>query len=85
MHVSNFHKCKNFFCRVIVFPDVFFSRMANLASGMNDIHATRLVCSPAEKNGWGKLHDKNILFTFLKTRDMYLHFTRSYIWANGNK
>ena len=27
---------------------------------------------------------KQILVTFMQTRDMYLHFTRSNIWANGN-
>ena len=33
------------------------------------VHATRQVCRPAEKTA-GK-----------KTRDMYLHFTRSNVWA----
>ena len=39
----------------------------------NDVHATRQVCRPTE-----------IFFTFMQTRYMYLHFTRSNIWAKGN-
>ena len=28
---------------------------------------------------------KIICVTFMQTRDMYLHFTRSNVWANGNR
>ena len=64
----------------------FFSRAANLSSGMNDIHATRQVCRPAEKMAGKKTtRHKILLLTFMQTRDMYLHFTRSNVWANGNR
>ena len=35
----------------------------------------------------GKKHttEKKICVTFMQTRDMYLHFTRSNVWANGNR
>ena len=69
---------------VVFFPSRFFSRAANLSSGMNDVHATRQVCCPAEKTARKKLYDNFFFFTFMQTRDMYLHFTRSNIWANGN-
>ena len=36
------------------FSTRFFSRKSYLSSGMNDIHATRPVWCPAEKNGWEK-------------------------------
>ena len=61
------------------------SATADLSSGMNDVHATRQVCRPAEKTAEKKLHDIHFFFTLMQTRDMYLHFTRSNIWANGNK
>ena len=32
----------------------FFSRAANLSSGMNDVHTTRQVCRPAEKTAGKK-------------------------------
>ena len=55
------------------------------SSGMNDVHATRQVCRPAEKMAGKKTtRQKKMLVTFMQTRDMYLHFTRSNIWANGN-
>ena len=45
----------------------------------------RQVCRPAEKMAGKKTtRQKKILVTFMQTRDMYLHFTRSNIWANGN-
>ena len=48
-------------------------------------HATRQVCRPAAKTSGKKTtRQKNLLVTFMQTRDMYLHFTRSNIWANGN-
>ena len=50
-----------------------------------DVHATRQVCRTAEKTSGKKTtRQKTILVTFMQTRDMYLHFTRSNIWANGN-
>ena len=55
---------KKFFCRVVFFPNRFFSRTANLSSGLT--------------------RQKQICVTFMQTRDMYLHFTRSNVWANGN-
>ena len=74
-----------FFSSVFFFPSRFFSRAANLSSGMNDIHTIRQICRPAEKMAGKKTtRQKNIFVTFMQTRDMYLHFTRSNIWANGN-
>ena len=58
---------------------------ANLSSGVDVVHATRQVCCPAEKTAGKKTTRLNkICVTFMQTRDMYLHFTRSNIWANGN-
>ena len=49
------------------------------------VHATRQVCRPAAKTSGKKTtRKKKLLVTFMQTRDMYLHFTRSNIWANGN-
>ena len=74
-----------FFQSCSFFSIRFFSRAANLSSGMNDIHTTRQVCRPAEKMAGKKTtRQKKNLVTFIQTRDMYLHFTRSNIWANGN-
>ena len=67
------------------FSSRFFSRAANLSSGVNDIHTTRQVCRPAEKMAGKKTtRQKNLLVTFMLPTDMYLHFTRSNVWANGN-
>ena len=57
-----------------------------LHSFLNDVHVTRQACRPAEKTA-GKKTTRHLKkkFTFMKTRDMYLHFTHSNIWANGNK
>ena len=50
-----------------------------------NVHATRQVCRPAEKTAGKKTtQQKKMLVTFMQTRDMYLQFTRSNIWANGN-
>ena len=52
---------------------------------MNDVHTTRQVCRPAEKTAEKKpTRHKKMLVTFMQTKDIYLHFTRSNIWANGN-
>ena len=52
---------------------------------MRDVHATRQVCRPAEKTAGKKItRQKKVLVTFMQTRHMYRHFTRSNIWANGN-
>ena len=52
----------------------------------NLVHATRQVCRPAEKTAGKKTTRHTFFFlTFMQTRDMYLHFTRSNIWANGNR
>ena len=68
------------------FASHFFSRTANLSSGVDVIHATRQVCCPAEKTAGKKTTRlKTFCVTFMQTRDMYLHFTRSNIWANGNR
>ena len=85
---------KKLFCRVVFFSNRFFSQTANLSSGMNVVdvvdvvdvvHATRQVCCPAEKTAAKKTtRQKQICVTFMQTRDMYLHFTRSNVWANGN-
>ena len=48
------------------------------------VHATRQVCRPAAKTSGKKTtRQKILLVTFMQTRDMHLHFTRSNIWANG--
>ena len=63
----------------------FCSRTANLSSGVDVAHAARQVCCPAEKTAGKKnTRGKKYCVTFMQTRDMYLHFTRSNIWANGN-
>ena len=50
------------------------------------VHATRQVCCPAEKTAGKKTTRlKKHCVTFMQTRDMYLHFTRSNVWANGNR
>ena len=54
-------------------------------SGMNDVHATRQVCRPAEKMAGKKIaRHKFFWLIFMQTRGMYLHFTCSNVWANGN-
>ena len=54
-----------------------------MSSGMNDIHTTRQVCCPAEKMAGKKTtRQKKNVVTFMQTRNMYLHVTRSNIWAN---
>ena len=52
---------------------------ANLssASGVDVVHATRQVCCPAEKTAGKKTTRLKKMCTFMQTRDMYLHFTRS--------
>ena len=65
------------------------SHMATLPSvARHVIHADNLrpqVCRPAAKTSGKKTTgQKNLLVTFMQTRDIYLHFTRSNIWANGN-
>ena len=52
---------------------------------MDVVHATRQVCCPAEKTAGKKIRLKTNCVTFMQTRDMYLHFTRSNVWANGNR
>ena len=48
-------KCdKIFFKLCIFFLSSFFSWAANLSSGMDDVHATRQVCRPAEKTSGKK-------------------------------
>ena len=55
------------------------------AAPITCVHATRQVCRPAAKTSGKKTtRQKNLLLTFMQTRDMYLQFTRSNIWANGN-
>ena len=56
----------------------------DLSSGVDVVYATRQVGRLAEKTA-GEKTTRQIFFTFMQTRDMYLHFTRSNIWANGNK
>ena len=61
--------------------------MADLFSDVDFVHATRQVYRPVEKTLGKKTTQHKILLvtlTFMQTRDMYLHFTRSNIWANGN-
>ena len=56
-YVSSLHKCNTiFFQSCSFFSSRFFSRAANLSSGMNDVHATRQVCRPAGKTAGKKLH-----------------------------
>ena len=43
-----------FFCRVVFFPAVFFSRTANQSSGVDVVHATRQVCCTAENTAGEK-------------------------------
>ena len=63
----------------------FFGRVADLSSGMDATHATRLVCRAAEKTAGKKTtQQKKKCVTFMKTRDMYLHFNHRNICANGN-
>ena len=45
-----------------------------------DRFAAQLEKMLAQKHDW-----KKIISTFMPTRDMYLHFTRSSVWANGNR
>ena len=53
---------------------------------MDVVHATRQVCCPAEKTAGKKTTRlKKCCVTFMQTRDMYLHFTRSNVSANGNR
>ena len=75
-----------FFQSCSFFSRRFFSRAANLSSGMNDIHTTLDRFAVQLKKWLAKktTRQKNILVTVMQTRDMYLHFTRSNIWANGN-
>ena len=48
----------------------------------NFVHATRQVCRPAAKTSGKKTtRQKKLLVTFMQTRDMYLHFTRSNIYG----
>ena len=71
---------------IVFFPAVFFSRTENLSSGVDVVHATRQVCCPAEKNAGTKTTRlKKFLVTFMQTRDMYLHFTRSNAWARNGR
>ena len=44
------------------------------------------ISRPAEKTAGKKTTRlKKMCVTFMQTRDMYLHFTRSNVWANGNR
>ena len=46
------------------------------------VHATRQVCRPAAKTSGKKTTwQKNLLVTFMQTRDMYLHFTTAAIYG----
>ena len=87
VHISSLHKCNQIFVlSCSFFASHFFSRMANLSSGVDVVHATRQVCCPAEKTAGKKtIRLKKICVTFMQTRDMYLQFTRSNVWANGNR
>ena len=59
--------------------------LGTLYTPITCVHTTRQVCRPAAKTSGKKTtRQKNLLVTFMQTRDMYLHFTRSNIWANGN-
>ena len=49
-----------------------------------DRFAVRLKETAGKKTAGKKLHDIIFVLTFMQTRAMYLHFTRSNIWANGN-
>ena len=68
-----------FFCRVVFFPDVFAAGRQTSSMPL-DKFAARLKKTAGEKN----TRLKKYCVTFMQTRDMYLHFTRSNIWANGN-
>ena len=70
--------------KVTTVRDVSSSRTADLSSGVDVVHATKQVCRQAEKMSEKKLYDIIFCNTFMQTRDMYLHFTRSNMWANGN-
>ena len=73
----------NLACGLLCYRTAYGKHVSHYSTGC--IRSRRVVhvkhISPKKK----KLHDiKKNLVTFMQTRDMYLHFTRSNIWANGN-
>ena len=76
---------KIFFCHVFFFPAVFSAgRQTCLVVWMSFMPLDRFA---ARLKKWleKKLRLKKNCVTFMQTRDMYLHFTRSNVWANGNR
>ena len=79
INVTNF-----FLCRV-VFSNVFLAeRQTSLVAWMSFMPLDRFAAR-LKKTAGKKTARLNFVCTFMQTGDMYLHFTRSNVWANGNR